>query len=257
MKRANILLYGDNTTGKSVCMTTAPKPLFVLDLDDRPQTYMGIDGIENEIFREDSRTASAYRDLKKTLRTLENIAEKDFPYATVALDSTSALVRTMADDLLGLDGTGNNDTEGLTIAQWGAVAERLRRIFMTMKRLPCLTICISHDQLVKDDIDGSIEVVTLGYMNKAAKRTPDFFDEVYRAHVKKNRRTRQREYLLQIQRDRKYPARTSMNLRDKKGNFYPILDAEEPQNIQAILDKVAYAFENQDEVLKKLQKRDS
>src|SRR6056297_204044 len=88
---------------------------------------------------------------------------------------------------------------------------------------------------------------------KIAKKAPGYFDEIYRAFTEKDRRTKEVSYLLQTQRNRKYPARTSFNLRDENGKTIPILDPVEPQDIGKILDKIAWAQENPEDALKKIK----
>jgi len=251
-KNINMMIYGDNTTGKTVCATTAPKPILLLDIDNRPQTYAGMDGVDYEIFSDSGTTAKAYRDLNNMLRSLSR--EKDLEYNTIVLDSTTGLLDIITDDLLGLTGSGTGAHEGLDLKHWGTVDERFRKLFGILRALDCLTIAISHEQLFKDDLTGEITYATMHVGKKIAKKAPGYFDEIYRAYTEKDRRTKEVNYLLQIQRDRKYPARTSFNLRDEDGSIIPILDPVEPQNITAILEKIAWAQENPEEALKKIKK---
>lgn len=250
-KNINMMIYGDNTTGKTVCATTAPKPILMLDIDNRPQTYAGMDGIDYEIFSDSGNTAKAYRDLSNILRSLSR--EKDLKYKTIVVDSTTGLLDIMTDDLLGLSGTGSGAHEGLDLKHWGTIDERFRKLFGIMRALDCLTIAISHEQLFKDDLTGEITYATMHVGKKIAKKAPGYFDEIYRAFTEKDRRTKEVSYLLQVQRDRKYPARTSFNLRDENGRMIPILDPVEPQNITDILEKIAWAQENPEEALKKIK----
>jgi len=250
-KNINMMIYGDNTTGKTVCALTAPKPLLILDIDNRPQTYAGVDGVDYEIYADSGSTATAYRNLNTTLRTLSR--DKNLKYKTIVLDSTTGLLDIITDDLLGLTGSGSGAHEGLDLKHWGTVDERYRKMFGILRALDCITIAISHEQMFKDDLTGEITYATMHVGKKIAKKAPGYFDEIYRAFTEKDRRTKEVSYLLQTQRDRKYPARTSFNLRDEDGKIVPILDPVEPQNIGKILEKIAWAQENPKEAIKKIK----
>jgi len=252
-RAATMMIYGDNTAGKSTSVVkTAPKPLLILDVDNRPQTYAGMKGVEYEIYKNSGRTATAYRELSKDLRTLSR--EKDLKYNTIALDSTTSLLDIITDDILGLGGKGSGAHEGLDLKHWGSVDERFRKLFGYLKGFDCLGIAISHEQIFKDDTTGAITYATMRVGKKISTKAPGYFDEIYRAFVEKDRRTDERRYLFQTQRDGRYPARTSYNLHDEEGETYPILDVEEPQDISAILNKIERGLEKPEETLKRLKK---
>lgn len=251
-KNINIMIYGDNTTGKTVCAMTAPKPLLILDIDNRPQTYAGMEDVDFEIYSNSGSSATAYRDLSSTLRTLSR--DKNLKYKTIVLDSTTGLLDIITDDLLGLTGSGSGAHEGLDLKHWGTVDERYRKLFGILRALDCITIAISHEQMFKDELTGEITYATMHVGKKIAKKAPGYFDEIYRAFTEKDRRTKEVSYLLQTQRDRKYPARTSFNLRDENGRTIPILDPVEPQDIGKMLDKIEWAQKNPEEAVKKIKK---
>lgn len=247
-----MMLYGDNTTGKSVCAThTAPKPLLILDIDDRPQTYAGLEGVEYEIFKNDGKTATAYRELASRLRSLSR--EDELKYRTIVLDSTTSLLDIITDDILGLSGKGSGAHEGLDLKHWGSVDERFRKFFTTLKRLNCLCIVVSHEQVFKDENLNVIYYAAMRVGQKISMKAPGYFDEVYRCYVTSDRKTKKRQYLMQTQRDGRYPARTSYNLQDPEVGTVPILDVEEPQNIQKVLDKIERAHKNPEEFLRRVK----
>lgn len=252
-KRMNMLIYGDNTVGKTVCATTAPKPMLILDTDNRPQTYAGKEGIMYEIIENSGTTANGYRNLQEIFRYLSR--ENELEFETIVLDSTTSVLDLMIDDLLGLSGKGKVAHEGLDINHWGSIDERFRKMFGILKRLDCLTIVLSHDQIFQDGLTQEITYTAMRVGKKISKKAPGYFDEVYRAFVEKDRRTKEKSFLLQTQRTgRKYPARTSYNLEDEEGTIYPILEEIEPQNISAILEKLEWARNNPEEALKKIKR---
>lgn len=246
----NVMLYGDYGTGKTTFATTFPKPILFFDIDKRYVTYAGMEGVEYETYVDVGKRASAYRTLMKDLMNYQT----DSKYATVVLDSTTTLMDIITNDILGISGTGRGATEGLSLPQWGTMVDRFKRIFAIMKGYNCHTVIISHGQLVQDELSGEIMHLPMLVGKKFPQRAPLFFDEIYRCYTQVNRDTKQKEWLCQTQADRKYGARSSLNIRDSKGKVVPVLEEVEPQDFEIIMNKVEDARNNPLEFVRRVQK---
>lgn len=249
----NIMLYGEFGEGKTTFATTFPKPILFFDVDKRHQTYAGMDEVDYIVYEDIGKRASAYKEFEKDLRKYQD--GKD--YATVVIDSTTTLLDIMKNDILGMRGTGSAATEGLSLPQWGTVTERFRRVFSILKGYNSHSIAISHSQMFQDELTGEIKTVTMMVGKKFPQKAPLFFDEIYRCFTENDRKNDNKNYLIQTRSDRKYPARSSMNLRDDDGHAVPILDPVEPQDFNVIMDKVKSARENPEEYLKRVEKERS
>lgn len=236
----NIMLYGKFGEGKTTCATTFPKPILFFDIDLRHQTYAGMEGVDYITYKDSGKRARAYSDFMKDLRKYQTGSE----YKTVVLDSTTTLLDIMKNDILGMRGSGSAATEGLSLPQWGSVVERFQRVFDILRGYDTHSIIISHEQMFQDELTGEIRTVTMMVGKKFPQRAPLYFDEIYRCFTDTERGSDETKYLLQTRSDRKYPARSSLNLRDEDGHAVPILDEIEPQDFNAIMEKVKRAKEN-------------
>jgi len=246
----NVMLYGEYGSGKTTFATTFPKPILFFDIDDRQQTYAGVEGVEYDVYKDEGRTVKAYREFFKDLQKYQ---KKD-DYATVVLDSTTTLLRIMKNDLLGRTGTGRGATEGIDLSQWGTVVERYEKIFDIFKSYNAHKIVISHDQMIKDDLTGEIKNLPMMVGKKFPQRAPLYFDEIYYCYSEEDRDSEETKYLARTQTKRKKSARSSLNLRDDEGKVIPILNEVEPQNFQVIMDKVEEARSNPKEYIKKVKR---
>lgn len=249
----NIMLYGDFGEGKTTFATTFPKPILFFDIDKRHQTYAGMKDVHYIVYEDVGKRASAYRDFEEDLRKYQQTEE----YATVIIDSTTTLLDIMKNDILGLRGKGSAATEGLSLPQWGTVTERFRKTFSILKGYDSHSIAVSHAQMFQDELTGAIKTVTMMVGRKFPQKAPLFFDEIYRCFVEEDRKKKTRSYLIQTRSDRKYPARSSLNLRDEEGHAIPILNSIEKQDFNVIMDKVKRARKNPTEFIKKVKKERS
>lgn len=252
-KQLNIMLYGDFGEGKTTFATTFPKPLLFFDIDKRHQTYAGMKDVDYIVYEDTGKRADAYKEFEKDLRKYQSSGD----YATVIIDSTTTLLDIMKNDILGMRGTGSAATEGLSLPQWGTVTERYRRVFSILKGYNSHSIAISHAQMFQDELTGEIKTVTMMVGRKFPQKAPLFFDEIYRCFTENDRKSKNKDYLIQTRSDRKYPARSSLNLRDKEGHAIPILNSVEPQDFNIVMDKVKDARENPKDYIKRVKKERS
>lgn len=246
----NIMIYGKFGEGKTTFATTFPKPILFFDIDLRHQTYAGVEGIDYITYKDSGSRASAYNDFMKDLRKYQI----DSDYKTVVIDSTTTLLDLMKNDILGLRGTGAGATEGLSLPQWGSVVDRFQRVFDIMRGYDTHTITISHEQMFQDDLTGEIVTVAMMVGKKFPQRAPLYFDEIYRCFTDRPRGEDDTKYLIQTRADRKYPARSSLNLRDEQGHAVPILDEIEPQDFGVIMEKVLRAKEDPEKFIAEVKK---
>lgn len=249
-EKLNIMLYGEFATGKTTGATTFPKPILFYDVDLRNQTYAGMKGVEYEVYKDTGRRPRAFRDFMNDLRKYQT----DSKFKTVVLDSTTTLLDIMSNDILGqvAAGSGGGATEGLSLSQWGTVTERFRNIFQIMRGYDTHTIIISHPQMFQDDTTGEIKRVTMMIGKKFPQRAPLFFDEIYRCFTEGKGEDKQ--YLWQTRSNKRYSARSSLNLRDEKGKVIPILEEHEPQDFRVINEKVEEARDEPEKYIRKVKK---
>ena len=249
-EQLNVMLYGDFGAGKTTFATTFPKPILFFDVDDRHQTYAGVEGIEYEVYKDTGRRPKAFKQLMDDIKEYQ----EDSKYKTVVLDSISTMLKIVKYDILGRIGTSSSSNEGLTLPQWMQVTERMEEIFEMLRGYDTHTVIISHPQMFQDEITGEIKTLTMLIGKKFPQKAPIYFDEIYQCFTERDRDADKEQYLIRTQSTRRDPARTSMNLRDDNGKTVPILDEVEPQDFRHIMNKVEEARANPKEFIEKAKK---
>lgn len=246
--KLKVLIYGESGSGKTYTLSTAPKPLYILDLDNGVETLAGVPGITYDIFDHTSLGLPANAAWKRHATKLINNVKakireliKHCEYASVALDSSTQFGDWLGYHLIGLNNRWNQDPM-LRIQDYGTIAEEMADLFMMMLQIDANIFITGHGRVVMDEEKGNILHLPLMTGQKFPQKVPMYFDEMYRTVVKVKPGTNRNEYLLQTQNDSKWSAKTRLNrYNEDTGKLEPILDKYEPSDLGAMIEKVKKA----------------
>ncbi len=229
--RLKCMVYGDNGTGKTRLIGTAPRPIYILNFDPGPgvKTLRGwgntiksgpLKGQDDIQF--DSFIPSEPRDFIPLNEAYNRINElqQECPWATVALDSLTYAGKMILRYIADLTGHWHSvlaksqaDIKAvqLQIQDWEAVASEQEKLCTAMLEIDANVIITSHERVSADkDNNGNVrEVLYLpGRVGqKFPSECPGLFDEIYRMFVKTSPRAgAANEYKLQMERSEKWVA---------------------------------------------------
>ena len=187
------LVWGSSGVGKTHFIGSCPKPIYIFDWDRGLLTLRGKEGIEYDTYMKEGGWTQSLAQLTKL--------EKDCPYATVGIDSISTMQDAAMSRLIQVGGKKEMD-----LKEWGRLIESMRDLFLRFRILTekhgCNVIVTAHDQVVKDEMSGAVQLKPL-IVGKLAGKLPLFFDEVYRLEPKRSREG-VTEYLMQTKADRSW-----------------------------------------------------
>lgn len=135
-----ILIYGRSGTGKTTFLSTTPKPLLVLDVNERgllplknsPDTFFL--SIEN---------------VGELVKAFDYIEKEGKNFATIAIDSISSL-----QDLMFREKALGKSTIPQRV--WGEIAANMKTILLQFRNLPQHIIFTAQDRHIVDDSDSDM-----------------------------------------------------------------------------------------------------
>ena len=235
-------IYGESGSGKTRTLSTAPKPMYMFDCDKGVQTIAGVPGIEYDLYRPESR--------KKTLPVLNAVKTKiaelqrDCPFATVALDSSTFYGNWILDKLITINNRWGQ-TPQLRKQDYGTLADELAELFLDLLNIDANVFITGHGRVLVPDEDSkntSTLYLPLMHGQKFPQQLPMYFDELYRTVIKIKPGTSDNQYVLQTQSDTRWSAKTRLTRYDKKkGEIVNVLDKYEESNLTMLIEKVAKA----------------
>lgn len=242
------LFYGPSGSGKTYLLSTAPKPMYILDLDNGVQTIAGVPGIEYDVFDHTSLDLPSNADWKRHCTTLiNNVKAKvrelinDCPYESVGFDSSTQYGDWLGYHLININNRWNQDPQ-LRIQDYGVIAEEMADIFLMLLQIDANVFITGHNRVVMDEEKGETLYLPLMTGQKFPQKVPMYFDEMYRLVVKVKPGANSNEYLLQTQSDNKWSAKTRLNYYDaKQKKIVPVLNKYEPANLTEMIEKVGKA----------------
>jgi len=167
--KLKLLVCGASGSGKTHFAGTFPRPFF-FDFDGGMLTLKGKD-IDYE-------TIHSYEHFKKLADKIEN----DDKYETIVLDSLTRLSDLLMDRIQELNHSSDKPP---TIPEYGIFFANMRRLIEQFLLLDKNVIFTAHEELIKDEVTGSVEAVPL-IATKIRFRLSNYFDEaVYLSVTKK------------------------------------------------------------------------
>lgn len=210
----NLLQYGVAGSGKTCAASTFPKPIYYADCDKGVKTLKAfhrgnpkaLEDIEFDYYTDvRPENPEAYRKLNKRIDELTRIARdnKEFPYATLILDSLTTLEDILMNDIKRELNKSNRIRGNATQQDYGILINELEELIPKLVALPCNVVVNCHIQTVQDGITQEIFRLPLVTGKKLPHKLSIWFDEVYRAHVDDKG-----NHVWQVKSDYKYSAKT-------------------------------------------------
>jgi len=215
----SVLLYGQPRTGKTVCASTAPRPLFLdcegglLSIKDRDVKAVRIRSIAD--------LEAAYTWLEKHGK------DEKREFDTVVIDSITELQVILVEDLTKKQGAQTPD-----IRTWGLVFTKMRSITKAFRELPYHLVFTALERTFRDEITGKVYFGP-DLLGQSADKVPAYFDFIFRTVTKpvtdsKGLKTGEVSYRLITRGTDSYFA----------GGRSPVLEIEEEPDLTKIFEKV-------------------
>lgn len=205
-----ILFYGPSGVGKTYLAAQFPDPL-ILSFD--PGLLGG--ALSAAKFSPKQMKIDSYEQLMDGIPSLEEYAGKEFK--TLVVDSASYLSRLVMRHILLKSGV-----EIPKFEQWNLLAERMRKLCLTLTDLDCHVIFNAVDTLQKNEVTGDIYIGP-DLPGKLAKELPQYCDVVAKLKViselkaVKGKAVRSPSYTYTIVSDGTYVAKDRTGLLDTEG----------------------------------------
>ncbi len=175
------IVFGDSGSGKTTLLATAPRPLYVVNLDNSINSLPR----EKDIFiypnPNQRRPVESWDEFEELLDWLEAGAAESF--ATIAFDTGTELGVLKAKKILSEPGpTGRFHPKVLSKADYNTFAVEMAEALRRIRDLPCNVVvnCQIQDHQV-EDANGTSEMfrfASFGYGQKTAQEAPAMFDMV-------------------------------------------------------------------------------
>lgn len=199
------LVYGESGSGKTHLLGTFPDP-YIIDTDYGLETLVGQDIEYGEFY------VRADDDEARTMwpRILQKVSEftgDDPPHETLAIDSLTTLMDVAAAYILGKAGR-----KQLQLQDYTPLYDELTKLVVRLRRVPCNVVVTAHEEVVRDETTGKINVVPLVIGQKFGPKLPLFFTNIYRAVVDVPKiKRKETERYLQVQPDGTALAKTQVD----------------------------------------------
>lgn len=235
----SFVLYGKYGVGKTTTCCTAPKPIALIDADNKARNQVNIQELIKSgdvdlfpidhpliagndldyIFKPDevNKIPEGYRCFVKTVNRI--VKEEKKEYATIIVDSGSMIVQHLVQAI-----TATNNKTQMTPQLWLVFHTEMSNRLTRLSSVPVNFVWTFHERLIEDETTKKQQVVASipGQMGDDIGR---FFNEVYNVRV--DEINGKHYYYLVTRSNGKYNNRTSGNL---ELNEYP--------NLQTIIDKL-------------------
>ena len=151
-KKAKLLFTGDSGAGKTRLCCTAPKPVILLVEPNGLMTIQATNPDAVVVEATDLKTVYAFFHDAMSGRLY-----KETGCETIVIDSLTEMQRMIRDDILAQKGAtpgSNGTTAKFTLADWGVLTDRMRKMIRTVRDLPFTVICTALAQYETDESSG-------------------------------------------------------------------------------------------------------
>lgn len=169
------LVYGLSGSGKTHLIGTFPSP-YIIDTDYGLETLVGKDIDYGEFYtRPDDGNA---RDMWPAILDKVDEFTEDPPHETLAIDSLTTLMDVAAAHILSKAGRSL-----LQLQDYSPLYDELTKLIVRLRRLPCNVVVTAHEEAVRDENTGKLQIVPLVTGQKFGPKLPLFFNNIYNAVV--------------------------------------------------------------------------
>lgn len=160
-RRAKAIVYGESGAGKTRLLATAPRPLYVVNVDNSIASLPAADDIFVYPDPSEGRPVNSWQEFEEVLSWLE--AEGARQFATVAVDTGTEVGELLRRSILDEEGPARRfHPEVLTQADYGLLGARGAEAFRRIRDLPCHVVVTFQPGSLKrreDTVAGITEVV--------------------------------------------------------------------------------------------------
>lgn len=164
------LIYGQSGAGKTHLIGTFPDP-YIIDTDYGLETLVGRDIEFDEFY------ARAGEDAAKIMwpAILAKVEEfiKSPPHATLAVDSLTTLMDVAAAFVLSKTGRTT-----LQLQDYTPLYDEITKLVVRLRRVPANVVITAHEESIRDENTGKLQIVPLVMGNKFGPKLPIFFTNI-------------------------------------------------------------------------------
>ena len=223
-KTAKLLFLGDSGSGKTRLACLSPKPVILLV---EPNGLMTIQATNPEaIVVEADSLDKVYAFFKDCFNgRLKELTGCE----TIVIDSLTEMQRLIKDDIMKQKGATPGAAAKFTLADWGLLTDRMRKMIRTVRDLPFTVVCTALAQYEFDEATGTRHAMPAFEGRKMPNEICGYFSAVgyvYREQVVEDEAVHVQHRVM---------FRGPSNYMTKS---LPGLDAVEEPNVGAILEKI-------------------
>jgi hypothetical protein len=181
--KLKVLGWGQPGSGKTYFYREFPAPRYLFDFDGGYITLRGCD-IEFDLYQDawdqiqgGKLVNSAWDIFEKKLQEFA----KDLPFASVCLDSITALELSIMEKLQKLNPSMENGRKkrAPTLPDYQELIAVMKRLLIMFKNLPCNVYVTAHEQILQNELTKSINFLPRITGKNAPSELFSWFDEVY------------------------------------------------------------------------------
>lgn len=160
-------LYGNGKTGKTRFLSTFPKPLLIVGAEDGTKSIKNREGVDfiKIILKGGAEDKQGDTEGCVYLDDLSDLIEeiRDSEYASVGVDTASALQELVMANILGLAELPAQGSWGMASRdQWGQGSLKMKTVLREFLKLPCHVVIIAHERNFGDESESDLIAPTVG-----------------------------------------------------------------------------------------------
>ena len=176
-----VILYGQAGAGKIHLMREFPKPLLLMDFDDKHEPLIGVEGIDvvSYFSTEPKESPKIFREFWKDLKGLK----KENPYQTIVIDSLTALDKILVRTAV-IEG-GRGEMARAEIQHYGDVKNWYTTIFQAIRGLQNVNVVIIAHEDYKIDSDSGLHAILPLVTGSTSNEVASIFKDTWYLELKK------------------------------------------------------------------------